>query len=158
LRDAIQNCSIAFPNSGQFVPPEETIFRILLTGTTKTSVAVCGEAAARENLFELGRRLVGLPIIFQCNRAHAAKIEVVPNHSWITRVGPFNFEIPLATIIRGVEFDINTISVWKNAVWRKLIIGPFIVARIIETKKFNAVAGAVHYRDVPLVLGQRPAR
>jgi hypothetical protein len=108
---SFENCLIAFPNDGQFVLQRKQSFRILLTGTSKTSVAVCGEAGARENLFDLGSRFVGL-----FNRAHAAKIEVVPNDYWITRVGPFNLEIPRTTTIRGVEFDINTISVWKNAV------------------------------------------
>jgi hypothetical protein len=53
-----------------------------------------------------------------------------------------------------LNFHAETISVRKNTIWRKLVVGPVIVT-IIETKKFNAIPGAVHYCHVPLVLRQR---
>jgi hypothetical protein len=83
-----------------------------------------------------------------------ARINVAPNNSRITRVRPFNLKIPLATIIRSVELHVNAVSGRKNAVWRKFIVGPIIISGIIESKKFDAVASAIHDSHVALVVRQ----
>ena len=79
----------------------------------------------------------------------------MPYDAWVTRIGPLNLEIPLAPFIVGIELHLGAIAGRKNAIGRKFVVRPVIIARIVEAKEFNAVAGTVDDRHIALVFRKR---
>jgi hypothetical protein len=67
----------------------------------------------------------------------------------VPRVSPVDPDIPFAAFVGGIELDIDAAFIRKNAA--NFIVGPVIVAGIVEAQELDALTGTVDDCHVSLV-------
>ncbi len=124
-------------------------------GVSDPGAFVCVSAAGGARSFRGIRGRVARAVVVQLQHADLAQVDVLPQHAGIAGIRPFDLEVPDAPLVGGVELHVDALPVAQHAA--ELVIGPVVVARIVESEKLDAVAGLVHDVDVAQIVRKRCA-
>ena len=78
-----------------------------------------------------------------------AEVYVAPQDTRITRVCPFDLDVPDATFIFGIELDVNVAPARQRSA--ELVVRPVVVVWSIDPEKLYPIARAVDDGDVALI-------